>query len=378
MSQIFFSILFIHLTGGRIETHFHVFGSLAFIAFYRDWKLLLLATLITATDHLLRGIFWPESVYGVILATPWRALEHSAWVLFEDVFLLFSIQKSLEALNSISEKQVYLEKSIITFEEEVYQRTKELEESKQEILKQQKTLIASAKMSALGEMAGGMAHEINNPLAVIKTISSQIEEFTSEPAINMRVLGEMASTLVRTTDRIAAIIQGLKSFSRNDSQLPFKLINIRRLTEETLIFCQERFRLHEISLSVDQEDLYLSFEGRSIEISQVLLNLLNNAHEAVAHLPNKWVKIEVSDNNTWIEIRVIDSGDGIPKNIHDKIFQPFFTTKEVGLGTGLGLSISQGIVQSHGGEIKLEEDRINTCFLVRLPKNQNLKTKATT
>ena len=80
--------LLIHLTGGRLETHFHVFGSLAFLAFYRDWRVLVPATIVVALDHLLRGVFWPQSVYGVLVASQWRWLEHSAWVIFEDVFLL--------------------------------------------------------------------------------------------------------------------------------------------------------------------------------------------------------------------------------------------------------------------------------------------------
>ena len=77
--------LLIHLTGGRIETHFHVFGSLAFLAFYRDWRVLVPATIVVALDHMLRGIFWPQSVYGVLVASQWRWVEHAAWVLFEDV-----------------------------------------------------------------------------------------------------------------------------------------------------------------------------------------------------------------------------------------------------------------------------------------------------
>ena len=82
--------LLIHLTGGRIETHFHVFGSLAFLAFYRDWRVLIPATIVVALDHMLRGFFWPQSVYGVLVASQWRWLEHAAWVVFEDVFLVVS------------------------------------------------------------------------------------------------------------------------------------------------------------------------------------------------------------------------------------------------------------------------------------------------
>jgi PAS domain-containing protein len=93
--QILMSALLIYLTGGRIETHFHVFGSLAFLAFYRDWRVLVPATIVVAADHLLRGMFWPESVYGVLAASQWRWLEHAGWVLFEDAVLFVAIKRNV-------------------------------------------------------------------------------------------------------------------------------------------------------------------------------------------------------------------------------------------------------------------------------------------
>ena len=88
-AQMLMGALLIHLTGGRLETHFHVFGSLAFLAFYRDWRVLVPATIVVALDHMLRGAFWPQSVYGVLVASQWRWVEHAAWVIFEDVFIPF-------------------------------------------------------------------------------------------------------------------------------------------------------------------------------------------------------------------------------------------------------------------------------------------------
>src|ERR1041385_2484534 len=96
VAQMLTSALLIHLTGGRIETHFHVFGSLAFLAFYRDWRVLLSATVVVALDHLLRGIFLPQSVFGVLTPSSWRWLEHAGWVIFEDVFLFISIREGLQ------------------------------------------------------------------------------------------------------------------------------------------------------------------------------------------------------------------------------------------------------------------------------------------
>ena len=108
-AQMLWSALLIHLTGGRIETHFHVFGSLAFLAFYRDWRVLLTATLVVATEHFLRGMFWPESVYGIVNPEWWRVLEHAFWVLFCDAFLVLSCHRGLKSIRELVEHGAQME-----------------------------------------------------------------------------------------------------------------------------------------------------------------------------------------------------------------------------------------------------------------------------
>ena len=108
-SQMLFSALLIHLTGGRIETHFHVFGSLAFLAFYLDWPVLITATVVVAADHFLRGIFWPESVYGVANPEWWRFLEHAGWVAFEDVFLIWACVMGRREIAESAARQAQVE-----------------------------------------------------------------------------------------------------------------------------------------------------------------------------------------------------------------------------------------------------------------------------
>ena len=108
-SQMLSSALLIHLSGGRIETHFHVFGSLAFLAFYLDWKVIITATVVVAADHFARGIFWPESVYGVANAEWWRFLEHAGWVVFEDVFLIWSCILGNRELSAAAARQAEVE-----------------------------------------------------------------------------------------------------------------------------------------------------------------------------------------------------------------------------------------------------------------------------
>ncbi|TMA80770.1 MAG: hypothetical protein E6J72_07300 [Deltaproteobacteria bacterium] len=128
--QVLMSGLLIHLTGGRIETHFHVFGSLAFLAFYRDPLVFVPATAIVAVDHLLRGLYWPESVFGVTSGS-WRWLEHAAWVLFEDAFLVRSCLLSVREMHDIASKQAQLEFANDRTEATVRERTAELRESEE-------------------------------------------------------------------------------------------------------------------------------------------------------------------------------------------------------------------------------------------------------
>jgi diguanylate cyclase (GGDEF)-like protein len=126
-AQMLMSSLLIHLTGGRIETHFHVFGSLAFLAFYRDWRVLVPATVVVAADHFLRGLFWPESVYGVLAAGNWRWLEHAGWVLFEDTFLFIAIRRSVGEMRDIAARTAEGERLNEGLEHRVVERTAELE-----------------------------------------------------------------------------------------------------------------------------------------------------------------------------------------------------------------------------------------------------------
>ena len=108
-SQMLSSALLIHLTGGRIETHFHVFGSLAFLAFYLDWKVIITATIVIASDHFARGIFWPESVYGVANPEWWRFLEHAGWVVFEDIFLIWACIFGRKEIDTAAVRQAEVE-----------------------------------------------------------------------------------------------------------------------------------------------------------------------------------------------------------------------------------------------------------------------------
>lgn len=129
IGQMLMGALLIHLTGGRIETHFHVFGSLALLAFYRDWRVLISATIVVAGDHWLRGVYWPQSVYGILVADGWRWVEHAGWVIFEDIFLLRACFQGCKEMWQIAERQAQLEATKASVEQQVVARTAELQKS---------------------------------------------------------------------------------------------------------------------------------------------------------------------------------------------------------------------------------------------------------
>ena len=108
-SQMLWSALLIHLSGGRVETHFHVFGSLAFLSFYRDWRVLVTATLVVATEHFFRGLLWPESVYGIVNPEWWRFLEHAFWVVFCDAFLILACLRGVKEMRELAEQGAHME-----------------------------------------------------------------------------------------------------------------------------------------------------------------------------------------------------------------------------------------------------------------------------
>lgn len=279
------------------------------------------------------------------------------------VGVLYGVTRIFQAARSLAEANERLESR-------VKERTRELSESQQLILQQQQSLLATTKMSALGEMAAGMAHEINNPLAIIQLNATQLTELLQQKPLREKLVLTMLDSIVRTTDRIARIVQGLRTFSRDGSHDPFTRVNVAKLVNETVAFCKERFRNHGVELSIEIADEALTFEGRATQISQVLLNLIVNAFDAVADTPGSWVRVSAVGVGDRVELRVTDSGPGISPDIRRKIFQPFFTTKEIGKGTGMGLSISLGIVQAHSGRLVIDEASARTSFVVELPRVQ--------
>ena len=254
---------------------------------------------------------------------------------------------------------------------EDYSRTLEqkVDEKTQQIKQQQQNLIQSSKLATLGEMAGGIAHEINNPLAIINGYSKLIDQHLAQDNIEPHTLKQLNSVIQTTTMRITEIITGLRSFSREGANDPQKIISVKKIIEKTLSLCMEKMKNHNINISFSDISADLTVECREVQIEQVLLNLLNNAYDAIATQNERWIKISCTEAESKIIISVIDSGAGVDPAIIDRIFEPFFTTKEVGKGTGLGLSVSYGILKEHNGNLVYDRSHPNSKFDLILPKS---------
>jgi len=224
----------------------------------------------------------------------------------------------------------------------------------------------SARLAALGELSGGVAHEIRNPLAAINLAAGQIAEHPEDTA----QVGQLADRIQRVVVRAAKIIEMLRSFARDASADPFVPVPIERIVNDTLELCGKRFPEDGLVLNVGTIPSDLVMECRPVQIAQVLMNLVGNAFDAVASVADRWVRIDVREDGDYIEIAVTDSGAGVPAATRGRLFEPFFTTKPPDRGTGLGLSLSRSLVEAHRGTLVLDTTSSHTRFVMRIPRTQ--------
>lgn len=276
-------------------------------------------------------------------------------------FVFKEIRAAWQALSAMARR---LHEYTNNLESLVAQRNQELDI-------QRARAVESARLASLGEMAGGIAHEINNPLSIIHLVSEQQQTLIHQGKSDIDRIREAFQNIGNTAERIVKIVHGLRSFSRDGDRDPFEIVEVKSLLENTLTLCHQKFIYNRIELSVSYDSPQLTIQCRSVQLSQVILNLLNNAFDAVESALEKWIKVEVKEVNHGVEIRVTDSGTGVPEQYREKIFQPFFTLKDVGKGTGLGLSISRRIMESQGGSLELDLNSPHTSFVVRIPQSRS-------
>lgn len=245
-----------------------------------------------------------------------------------------------------------------------------LKENRKLLIQTQARSSQASKMASLGVLSSGIAHELNNPMATIKTRASTLRRMIGRNDLCSENADESLGVIESTIDRIGKIISGLRAFARDGKQDPFNIVTAKKIIDDTLQFCEEKIKSEGITLEVKYQAEGIEFPCRETQISQVLVNLLNNSRKAVEKLAEKWIKIAVTDSTESVMISVIDSGSGVSKEDLDRIMDPFFTTNDVGDGMGLGLSISKGIVEDHNGKFYIDRKSKNTKFVIDLPKVQ--------
>ncbi len=519
ISQVIVSALLIHLCGGRIETHFHVFGSLAFLAQYKRFEVLIVATVLIAADHALRGFLWPVSIFGVVEASSWRWLEHGGWVFFEVIVLLATIRQSREeiALNARGWALLSINKEVIDAEvqrktDELAQQRKELQSSEnrlrhvidtaydaymcvdqdleicdwsrraetlvgwsrqdvvgrpcsllqlneleQEIRRAladgkldatpslvETSAITSAnksipvdasycvssdgdspttnvflrdtterrhnaarqlhqhKMESIGQLAAGIAHEINTPSQFVSDnlyylqsafgqLESLLNELTDSPqglnsdrleAVGMRLAdkkflklrSEVPKAIEQSIEglgRISTLTSAMKNFS-HPGQVKMQPADLNTAIENTINVCRNEWKYVADVVTDFDRNLPL-VHCLASELNQVWINMVVNAAHAIAEVaaerPNQKGTIRISTRRIGetVEVSVSDNGCGIKPENRDKIFEPFFTTKDVGKGTGQGLAISHSVIAKHQGNIRVESEvGKGTAFIITL------------
>jgi len=205
-------------------------------------------------------------------------------------------------------------------------------------------------------------------MTIIQGRAEQIKGAIKMEKVDLEKIDSIADNITKSVQRVAKIIKGLRAFARFNADMDYTPVNVNELISETLDLCGQRFKTNNVKLTIKVANETSAVLSRGTQMSQVLLNLFNNAYDAISELPNKWIEVKAIETAEFVQITVTDCGPGIPAPVAEKLFQPFFTTKGVDKGTGLGLSIAHGIIADHKGRIYIDKSCRNTRFVIELPR----------
>lgn len=296
-----------------------------------------------------------------------------------------NLKKLHKDLEDEIEKHIRTKEEIKTLNKDlefrVIERTNKLEESNKKLKEATVQLVQSAKLSALGELTAGVAHELNQPLNSIKIISQSLMRDIEKDQFQEDSLEEDLGDIIHQVNKMAEIIDHMRLYTRQSDVISKESVDVNAVIESALILIGQQLANHDIQLVKTLDPDLPDVQGDPIQLEQVLQNLITNARHAlescekedkIIELSTYEMKAQPTNNHPLIVVEVKDNGTGIPQDVKEKIFQPFFTTKEPGKGTGLGLSISGKIVEEHDGKLELESEMgQGTSFKVVLPGIEN-------
>lgn len=239
----------------------------------------------------------------------------------------------------------------------------------------QSQLMQSAKLATLGEMAAGMAHELSQPLNIIRMAADGALMQISHGRASQAYQSDQFTLISDQTTRMAEIIDHIRIFSRKDSAA-VEVFDATLAVKRAVTLIEQQVRAENVDLHLSLQSALCPVKGRPVQLEQVLINLMTNALDSLRERSRQvglkpgwrgWITVAVENEESHVRITVRDNGTGIPRDILDRIFEPFFTTKEVGRGTGLGLSVSFGIISSMGGQLRARNEEEGACFAMSLP-----------
>jgi signal transduction histidine kinase len=375
VAQMLWSALLIHLTGGRIETHFHVFGSLAFLAFYKDWYVLITATLVVAADHFVRGVWYPLSVFGVVTESYYRWIEHAVWVIFEDVILIHYCLRGRRESWAIAQREADLSAANENLAEQNRERSRAEAEVRRLYddltIAHEQVVVASQVKS---QFLANMSHELRTPLNAIigysdllQVVAARKHDMTyTEDLQRIQKAGKHLLTLINDILDISKIEAG-------KLQLEMEVFDVSTILDEITETIQPLASQNANKFIVSVAPELSPVHADCTRLKQCLFNLLSNACKFTqAGKINLFVTQEQLHGQEFVTFRVTDTGVGLSDDQAARLFQPFSqadasTTRKFG-GTGLGLAITKNLCETMGGSIHLQSQTgAGSTFTIRLP-----------